>query len=75
MWDIPRDSFECSRSAAMLYVVAVATNVKTIVYMGLRAFLGCSTGSSRLYFPKKTTGRMAQWEATANDEQAVGFFT
>eukprot|EP00965_Chrysotila_dentata_P259590 6213608-Pleurochrysis_carterae.AAC.10 len=33
---------------AMFYVVPVATNSKTVVYMGLRAILGCSTGSSRL---------------------------
>eukprot|EP00965_Chrysotila_dentata_P011808 387442-Pleurochrysis_carterae.AAC.1 len=32
----------------MFYVVPVATNVKTIVLMGLLAILGCNTGSSRL---------------------------
>eukprot|EP00965_Chrysotila_dentata_P103599 3419271-Pleurochrysis_carterae.AAC.4 len=31
---------EAIRSAAMLYVVPVATNVKTMIYMGLRATLG-----------------------------------
>eukprot|EP00965_Chrysotila_dentata_P029660 986068-Pleurochrysis_carterae.AAC.7 len=37
------------RSAALFYVVPVATNVKTIIHMGLRAVLGCSTASSRRY--------------------------
>eukprot|EP00965_Chrysotila_dentata_P225615 6194876-Pleurochrysis_carterae.AAC.1 len=32
----------------MFYAVPVATIVKNMVYMGLRAILGCSTGSSRL---------------------------
>eukprot|EP00965_Chrysotila_dentata_P206355 6183485-Pleurochrysis_carterae.AAC.1 len=31
----------------MFYVVPVATNVKTVVHMGLRAILGCCTGNSR----------------------------
>eukprot|EP00965_Chrysotila_dentata_P255432 6212222-Pleurochrysis_carterae.AAC.1 len=48
MWDIPRDPIGCIRSAAMFHVVPVATNVKTIVCMGFRAILGCSTGSGRL---------------------------
>eukprot|EP00965_Chrysotila_dentata_P084231 2781448-Pleurochrysis_carterae.AAC.1 len=48
MWDIPRDPIGCIRSAAKLHVVPVATIVKTIVEMGLRAILGCSTGNSRL---------------------------
>eukprot|EP00965_Chrysotila_dentata_P066732 2209468-Pleurochrysis_carterae.AAC.2 len=42
MWDIPRDPIGCIRSAAMLYVVPVATIVKAVVYMGLRATLRCS---------------------------------
>eukprot|EP00965_Chrysotila_dentata_P253894 6211494-Pleurochrysis_carterae.AAC.4 len=33
----------------MFYVVPVATTVKTIVYMGLRAMIGRSIGSSRNY--------------------------
>eukprot|EP00965_Chrysotila_dentata_P117821 3893548-Pleurochrysis_carterae.AAC.1 len=32
----------------MFYVVPAATIMKTIVYVGLRSILGCSTGSSRL---------------------------
>eukprot|EP00965_Chrysotila_dentata_P245955 6206871-Pleurochrysis_carterae.AAC.2 len=47
MWDIPHDPIGCIRLAAMFYVVPIATDVETIVYMGLRAILGCSTGSSR----------------------------
>eukprot|EP00965_Chrysotila_dentata_P194060 6176126-Pleurochrysis_carterae.AAC.1 len=45
---IPRDPIGCVQSAAMFYVVPDATNVKTMIYMGLHAILGCSTGSSRL---------------------------
>eukprot|EP00965_Chrysotila_dentata_P122420 4046076-Pleurochrysis_carterae.AAC.1 len=49
MWDIPRDPIGCIRSAAMSYVVpAASTDVKTLIYMGIRAVLGCSTGGSRL---------------------------
>eukprot|EP00965_Chrysotila_dentata_P059177 1963881-Pleurochrysis_carterae.AAC.1 len=48
MWDNPCDPIECIRSAAMFYMVPIATIVKTIIYMGLRAILGCSTGSTRL---------------------------
>eukprot|EP00965_Chrysotila_dentata_P238765 6202706-Pleurochrysis_carterae.AAC.2 len=48
MRDIPRDPIGCIRSAAMFSVVLVATIVKTIAYMVLRAILRCSTGSSRL---------------------------
>eukprot|EP00965_Chrysotila_dentata_P202309 6181060-Pleurochrysis_carterae.AAC.1 len=44
MRDIPCGPIGCIRSAAMFYVVPLATNVKTMMYMGLRAILGCSTG-------------------------------
>eukprot|EP00965_Chrysotila_dentata_P194059 6176124-Pleurochrysis_carterae.AAC.1 len=44
----PRDPIGCIRSATMFYVMPVATNVKTMIYMGLCATLGCSSGSSRL---------------------------
>eukprot|EP00965_Chrysotila_dentata_P083732 2763067-Pleurochrysis_carterae.AAC.1 len=40
------DDIGCIRSAAMFYEVPVATSVKTIANIGLRAILGCSTGSS-----------------------------
>eukprot|EP00965_Chrysotila_dentata_P107277 3544024-Pleurochrysis_carterae.AAC.7 len=48
MWNIPRDPIGCFRSTAMFYVVPVATIVKTMIYMGLRAILGCSTRCSGL---------------------------
>eukprot|EP00965_Chrysotila_dentata_P098711 3263835-Pleurochrysis_carterae.AAC.2 len=48
MWNIPRDPIGCIRSTAMVYVVPLATDVKTMTYMGLRAISGSSAGSSRL---------------------------
>eukprot|EP00965_Chrysotila_dentata_P007790 254334-Pleurochrysis_carterae.AAC.1 len=57
MWDVPRDPIGCIRSAAMFYVVPVAAIVKTIVYMGVRAILGCIIGSSRLCNSKWNYGR------------------
>eukprot|EP00965_Chrysotila_dentata_P126465 4180925-Pleurochrysis_carterae.AAC.1 len=48
MGDIPCDpSLVCIQSEAMFYVVPVATNVKTMIYMGLRVTSGCRTASSR----------------------------
>eukprot|EP00965_Chrysotila_dentata_P174423 5757821-Pleurochrysis_carterae.AAC.2 len=44
----PREAIACIRSAAMFYKVPIATNVKTMIYMGLSAILGYNTGSSRL---------------------------
>eukprot|EP00965_Chrysotila_dentata_P260555 6213947-Pleurochrysis_carterae.AAC.4 len=44
--NIPRDPIGCIRSAAIFYV-PVATNVKTIVYMGLRATLGWWSAGER----------------------------
>eukprot|EP00965_Chrysotila_dentata_P258227 6213149-Pleurochrysis_carterae.AAC.1 len=44
----PHDPIGCIRSAATFYVVPMATNVKTMIYMLLRARTGCCTGSSCL---------------------------
>eukprot|EP00965_Chrysotila_dentata_P257451 6212890-Pleurochrysis_carterae.AAC.1 len=41
MWDIPRDPIGYIRSAAMFYVVPVATIMETMFNMGLRAISGC----------------------------------
>eukprot|EP00965_Chrysotila_dentata_P014293 473756-Pleurochrysis_carterae.AAC.1 len=49
MWNIPRDPIGCIRSGAvMFYLAPVTTNVKTMMYTGLRTILACSTGSGRL---------------------------
>eukprot|EP00965_Chrysotila_dentata_P002188 72004-Pleurochrysis_carterae.AAC.1 len=61
MWDIPRDPIGFIRSAAMFYVVPVATNVKTMIYMGLRAILGCSTGNSCLCNSVGVSPLSARW--------------
>eukprot|EP00965_Chrysotila_dentata_P059790 1983533-Pleurochrysis_carterae.AAC.1 len=46
--DIPRDQIGCIRSAAMFHAMPVATNVKTVIYRGLRVIIiGCGTGSKR----------------------------
>eukprot|EP00965_Chrysotila_dentata_P124379 4111580-Pleurochrysis_carterae.AAC.1 len=48
-WDILRDPIGCMRSAAMFYVMPVATMMETMLYMGLRAILRLSsTEDSRL---------------------------
>eukprot|EP00965_Chrysotila_dentata_P025550 849688-Pleurochrysis_carterae.AAC.1 len=44
----PATRSDASDGQLCFYVVPVATTVKTIVYMGLRAILRCSAGSSRL---------------------------
>eukprot|EP00965_Chrysotila_dentata_P093407 3085704-Pleurochrysis_carterae.AAC.1 len=41
IWNIPHDPIGCIRSAAMFYVVPVATIMKTMFNMGLRATSGC----------------------------------
>eukprot|EP00965_Chrysotila_dentata_P261939 6214415-Pleurochrysis_carterae.AAC.3 len=41
IWDIPHDPVGCIRSAAMFYVVPVATIMETMFYMGLRATSEC----------------------------------
>eukprot|EP00965_Chrysotila_dentata_P177995 5879801-Pleurochrysis_carterae.AAC.1 len=49
----------------MFYVVPVATKVKTMIYMGLRAILGCSAASSRLYNSWRVSGLVARQQGTA----------
>eukprot|EP00965_Chrysotila_dentata_P202725 6181271-Pleurochrysis_carterae.AAC.2 len=41
IWDIPNDPIGCIRSAAMFYLVPVATIMETMFYMGLRAISEC----------------------------------
>eukprot|EP00965_Chrysotila_dentata_P195334 6176927-Pleurochrysis_carterae.AAC.1 len=41
IWDILHDPIGCIRSAAILYVVPVATIMETMFNMGLRAISGC----------------------------------
>eukprot|EP00965_Chrysotila_dentata_P147998 4885220-Pleurochrysis_carterae.AAC.1 len=38
---IPHDPIGCIRSAVFLYEVPVATIMKTVFYIGLRAISGC----------------------------------
>eukprot|EP00965_Chrysotila_dentata_P034415 1145600-Pleurochrysis_carterae.AAC.5 len=44
MRDIPRDPIGCIRSATMLYVMSVATNMKTMLCMGLCDTILCKCG-------------------------------
>eukprot|EP00965_Chrysotila_dentata_P170330 5622196-Pleurochrysis_carterae.AAC.2 len=52
-----RDPIGCIRSAAMFYVVLVAMDVKTIVYVGFRTIsVGCNGMIPNISRPQGPTG-------------------